>query len=71
MRAMKERGLDERHRDQDGEIDRKRRDTLVGTLREVYGPNFLPTYRSDATLGTVLDETGAGSLSELVRDHKK
>jgi hypothetical protein len=70
-RRMKEPGLDGRHRDRDGEIDRKRRDTLVRTLRDTYGPDFLPDFRSDATLGTVLDETGANSLSELVKKHRK
>ena len=68
---MKEPGLDGRHRDKDGEIDRKRRDTQVGTLRDTYGPDFLSDFRSDATLGTVLEETGAESLSELVRRHRK
>ena len=35
-------GLDDRCRDQDGEIRRKRGDTLVGTLRKTYGPDFAP-----------------------------
>jgi uncharacterized protein Veg len=68
---MKEPGLDGRHRDKDGEIDRKRRNTKVGTLRDTYGEDFLSDFRSDATLGTVLDETGADSLTELVREHRK
>jgi len=38
---MKEPGLDNRHRDANGEIHRKRSDTLVGTLRETYGDDFL------------------------------
>src|SRR5579859_4597135 len=49
-----QRGLDNRHRDEDGEISRKRSDTLVGTLRHTYGDEFLSDFRSDATLGTVL-----------------
>ena len=68
---MKEPGLDNRHRDANGEIHRKRSDTLVGTLRETYGDDFLSDFRSDATLGTVLDKTGAESLTELVKDHNK
>jgi len=63
-------GLDNRCRDNDGEIRRKRSDTLVGTLRKEYGDNFAPGVRSDATLGTVLDRTGADSLSDLLK-HKK
>ena len=33
-------GLDDRMRDSDGEIRKKRGDTLVGTLRKTYGENF-------------------------------
>lgn len=64
-------GLDDRCRDADGEIRRKRGDTLVGTLREEYGPNFAPGARSDMRLDTLLDQTGAGSLSDFLRNHNK
>jgi hypothetical protein len=64
-------GLDDRCRDGDGTIRRKRSDTLVGTLRDEYGPNFAEGFRSDAQLGTVLEETGAESLSELLREKGK
>jgi len=63
-------GLDDRCQDQDGEIRRKRSDTLVGTLRETYGPGFAPGIRSDATLGTLLDRSGASSLSEYLKRPK-
>jgi hypothetical protein len=33
-------GLDDRCRDQNGEIRHKRSDTLVGTLRKEYGEDF-------------------------------
>jgi hypothetical protein len=46
---------------------RKRLDTRVSSLRKVYGENFASGFRSDAYLGTVLSETGADSLSELLR----
>ena len=46
-------GLDDRCRDNDGEIRRKRGDTLVGTLRKIYGPDFAPGVRSDARLDTL------------------
>jgi hypothetical protein len=59
--------LDDRCRDQDGEIRHKRRDTLVGTLRETYGPEFAPGTRSDAKLGTVLERSGARTLSEYLK----
>jgi hypothetical protein len=61
-------GLDNRSRNEDGEIRRKRSDTLVGTLRETYGQNFAPGYRSDAQLGTVLDREGLSDLSDLLRN---
>jgi hypothetical protein len=65
-------GLDDRQRDQDGQIHQKRSDTKVETLRKEYGPDFAKGFRSDAHLGTVRDATGKG-LHELVNDtkHKK
>jgi len=60
-------GLDGRHRDADGRIERKHGNTLVETLRETYGQNFASDFRSDAKLSTVLRETGRGSLSDLRR----
>ena len=64
-------GLDNRRRDLDGEIRRKRGDTLVGTLRQTYGEDFAPGARSDIWLDTLLDRTGAESLNHLLRDRKK
>jgi hypothetical protein len=64
---MKQPGLDDRHRDKDGEIHRKRSDTLVGTLRKEYGPEVAKGYRSDAKLGTVLKREGAKSLDDLLK----
>ena len=64
---MKQPGLDGRHRDKDGEIHRKRSDTLVRTLRDEYGSEFAKGYRADAKLGTVLKREGAESLNELLK----
>jgi hypothetical protein len=64
---MKQPGLDDRHRDKDGEIHRKRSDTLVGTLRKEYGPEVAKGCRSDAKLGTVLKREGAKSLDDLLK----
>ena len=58
-------GLDGRQRDADGEIRKKRSDTLVATLRQTYGPEFAPGYRADAKLGTVLKRERAPSLDQL------
>jgi len=66
-----ETGLDDRCRDADGEIRRKRGDTLVGTLRDEYGPNFASGFRSDMRLDTLLDTSGAASLSDFLRNHNK
>ena len=60
-------GLDGRMRDEDGEIRRKRSDTLVRTLRREYGENFAQGYRSDAKLGTVLEREGVESLDQLLK----
>ena len=57
-------GLDGRMRDGDGEIRKKRNDTLVRTLREEYGPGFAPGYRSDAKLKTVLKDAGVNTFDQ-------
>lgn len=60
-------GLDNRQRDSDGEIRHKRGDTQVKTLRKEYGDHFLPGFRSDTRLDTVLKKTGAESLHQLLK----
>jgi hypothetical protein len=60
-------GLDGRSRNEDGEIRKKRTDTLVRTLRETYGDDFAHGYRSDAKLGTVLEREGAEDLSDILK----
>jgi hypothetical protein len=60
-------GLDNRCRDGDGEIRHKRSDTLVRTLRSTYGGGFAEGTRSDATLGTVLQRSGAQTLTEYLK----
>jgi hypothetical protein len=60
-------GLDDRCRDQDGEIRQKRGDTLVGTLRKTYGPDFAQGVRSDMRLDTLRDRTGGASLSKIIK----
>ncbi len=59
-------GLDQRCRDESGEIRRKNGATLVGTLRDIYGDEFASGVRSDMKLDTLLDRTGAESLTDLV-----
>ncbi len=58
-------GLDDRCRDQNGQIRKKNGSTTVGSLRDVYGPDFAAGVRSDARLRTLLRATGTNSLSEF------
>ncbi|TRZ57843.1 MAG: hypothetical protein D4S02_13365 [Rhodocyclaceae bacterium] len=60
-------GLDDRMRDQNGEIRQKRSDTKVETLRKTYGDDFAKGFRSDAQLGTVLKREGADTLDQLLK----
>ena len=65
---MNEPGLDGRHRDQDGRIDEKRGDTLIGTLRKTYGQNIAPELRDDQTLQDWRNQhDGDNTLSDLLR----
>ena len=66
MAKQRQPGLDGRHRDIDGEIHRKRSDTLIGTLRTEY-PGFAPGVRSDMKLGNYLDRVGYDSLSDALK----
>jgi hypothetical protein len=59
-------GLDDRCRDLDGEIRQKRGDTLVGTLRKTFGPDFAPGVRGDMRLDTLREREG-GSLSKILK----
>jgi len=63
-------GLDERCRNENGAIRGKRSDTLIGTLRREYGEDFAAGMRSDATLGTLLERTGAESLTEYLKRNR-
>jgi hypothetical protein len=64
-------GLDDRCRDNDGEIRRKRGDTEIGTLRNEYGDDFASGYRSDIRLDTFLDREGYDSLSDYLKNRNK
>jgi|SRR5271155_1944947 len=64
-------GLDGRSRNEDGEIRKKRSDTLVRTLRDEYGEDFAEGYRSDAKLGTVLERERLDDLSQLLKKKRR
>jgi hypothetical protein len=64
-------GLDRRCRDENGAIRKKRSDTLVRTLRKEYGEDFAAGTRSDATLGTVLENADVNSLSQYRKKDRR
>ena len=45
----KQPGLDNRHRDNDGQTREKNGNTRVDTLRETYGDDFAPAYVATRT----------------------
>ncbi len=61
-------GLDGRHRDANGEISRKHGNTRVAELRKTYGESFAQGTRSDAKLSTVLERSGARSLTDYLNE---
>jgi hypothetical protein len=67
---MKQPGLDQRHRDKNGEISRKHGNTLVRTLRRIHGPDFAEGFKGTDKLSDVLPALDEPSLSKLVRDHQ-
>jgi hypothetical protein len=67
---MSKPGLDGRHGDKDGEISSEYGDTLVRTLRKIYGQGFAAGYAETAKLSEVLLQLNETSLNQLRRDHK-
>jgi hypothetical protein len=61
--------IDDRHRDKNGEIGRKHGNTLVSTLRKIYGANFAAGEPDSAKLEDVLTKLHETSLTQLVEDH--
>jgi hypothetical protein len=68
--SMSKPGLDGRHRNKDGEINGKHGNTLVRTLRTIYGQSFAAGYPETAKLSEVLLQLNETSLSQLRRDHE-
>ena len=60
----------ERHRDANGQISKKHGNTLVSTLRKIYGSSFAAGHPETAKLSDVLHKLGDTSLSQLVHDHE-
>jgi hypothetical protein len=62
---MAKKGLDGRHRDTTGRIDRKHGNTRVGSLRKTYGEHFAKGRRKDMMLKTLLAETGTERFTPI------
>jgi hypothetical protein len=67
---MEQPGLDRRHRDKNGEISKKHGNTLVRTLRKIYGTTFAAGQPESAKLSDVLQQLNDTSLGQLIHDHK-
>jgi hypothetical protein len=66
--AMEQPGPVSRHRDKNGRIATKHRNTLISTLRLTYGAGFAPKERATSTLGDVLGRLDEPSLAKLIAD---
>jgi hypothetical protein len=55
--SMSKAGLDNRHRNKDGEISHKHGNTLIRTLRKIYGQGFAAGYPETEKLSEVLLQT--------------
>jgi hypothetical protein len=67
----KQPGLDNRHRDKNGEIAKKHGNTLISTLRETYGAGFAPGRSGDEKLKDLLHDLDEPSLTHLIHDLRK
>lgn len=68
--TMSKAGLENRHRNKDGEISHKHGNTLIRTLRKVYGQSFAAGYPETEKLSEVIHQLNATSVSQLRRDHE-
>jgi hypothetical protein len=69
--AKSKKGLDNRHRDKSGRIEKKHGNTRIGSLRKEYGPGFAKGRRKDMMLKNLLAESGCESLHEYLRKHHR
>jgi len=67
---MEQPGLDQRHRDKTSEISKKHGNTLVRTLRKIYGTTFAAGQPETAKLSDVIQQLNDTSLGQLIHDHK-
>jgi hypothetical protein len=67
---MNELGFDQVSRDKIGAIGREHGDTLICTLRTIYGPGFANDAGNEEKLIDVLDEIDERSIRQLLRDEE-
>jgi len=67
---MSKTGLDNPHRNKDGEISAKHGNTMIRTLRKVYGQSFAAGYPETGQAERDLAEAERNSLSQLRRDRE-
>jgi hypothetical protein len=68
--SMSKAGLDNQHRNKDGEISGKYANTLVRTLRKIYGQGLAAGYPETTHLSEVIFQLNEISRSQLRRDHE-
>ena len=64
-------GLNNRHRNHDGEISHKHGNTLIGTLRKIYGQNFAAGYPATEKLSEILVQLNELSIVCAVESLRK
>jgi len=62
-------GLDGRHRDRDGRIQKKRSDTKMKNLKPQYPE--LKNFGNESTLGEVCERQGVADLDQLLRKQRR
>ena len=62
-------GLDGRHRDRDGRIQKKRSDTKMKNLKREYPE--LKNFDNESTLGEVCERQGVADLDQLLRKQRQ
>jgi hypothetical protein len=67
---MVQAGIDARHRDKNGQIGRKHGNTLIKTLRRIYGENFGTGFKDSDKLEDALVELDEPSLTAMLRDEE-
>ena len=63
-------GLHRQRQDKNGHIEQRRGNTVVRTLREEFGQDFLIEWPDNARLSTVREEADM-SLTEMVRQYRR